>query len=105
MTIDRAQATLKRVGEAEVWYGAKQLKLSAGRMGGRGFAATRGKQTITLGSLHEEEQSLQHLAFKVRGAKFPEFLKPVGLEAQNLKNQWAQFWESPEGNRKLSPCP
>ena len=75
MTIDRAQATLKRVGEAEVWYGAKRLLLSATAAvcwadGRKGFAATRGKQTITLGSLLEEEQSLQHLAFKVRGANF-----------------------------------
>ena len=59
---------------------------------GAGGANKGEKQTITLGrSLAWEEESPQHLALKARGAKFPDFLQPVGLKARKCKNQQAQL--------------
>lgn len=63
------------------------------------------EQTFALGSPHGKDKYPWHLALKVRGAEFREFLQPKGLKAWNFKNQWARFWESPEANRRLSPLP
>ena len=62
------------------------------------------EQTIKLGSLRKEDES-PHLALKIRGGKFYEFLKSVVLKVSNFKTQQTQVWQKPEGDMKLSPCP
>lgn len=46
--------------------------------------------TLTLSSLHKEEESPYHLALKTRGAKFCEFLQEVEFNMWELKNQQSQ---------------
>lgn len=62
------------------------------RQEGAWSAVEGGKQTITPGSLHGEDESPEHLAIKVRGAEFHDFLQPAGLKVWNSKNQQAGLW-------------
>lgn len=62
------------------------------------------KQTVTQGSLCRK-MNLHSIWLWKPGTKFPEFLLVAGLKAWTFQNQWAWFWESREGQSKLSPCP
>lgn len=72
----REEATLKRAGSAEMQWGAKSCRTEGAADSEKGK-----KQTVTLGSLHREDESPQHLALKVREAKYHEFLHPGKLKA------------------------
>ena len=56
----------------------------------------RERQTSTQGSPHGEDKSPEQLAWKVRGAKFCDFLPPVGLKSWSFKAHWAWFWKNLE---------
>ena len=46
--------------------------------------------------MYQENHSLYCLPLNMRGAKFLESLKPVGLQAWNFLNPQGPLWESPE---------
>lgn len=52
-----------------------------------------------------ENESLEHLALKTRGAPLSKFLHSVGLNTCNLKKEAGLALGEQEGNRKSNPCP
>lgn len=86
----------KREGKAETRSGAKW---TGGTVCCREECHERGKRRVP--DPPSKHPRPKEAAEKQEGHNLASSYNPVNT--WNLKNQWTQFWQSQEGNRKLSP--